>query len=260
MLQSRLATAAVALPAVLAIILWAPPAAFAAFIVLVTAWGLYEVGAMTHVRGPIEITALAIIGGGSAIATMVAPRAMWPVPLAVGLMMLAIITRVARHGAVPTGPRILAIAGALYVGALYPFFALLRNGADGTRLIIFVLLLVVASDSGAYFVGHSIGRHKLIERVSPNKTIEGAAGGLVATVVAGLILHRPLTPNWSIAATALGSGAISLLAQAGDLAGSAFKRLAGVKDSGWIFPGHGGLIDRTCSLVFAMALTYYRGT
>jgi len=260
-LRSRIATAAVALPVVLAIILFAAPSAFVAFIALLTGWGLYEVGAMTQARGLAEIAALVIIGGGAAIATMIAPRAMWPLPLAVGMIMLAIVAMVAMSGAAAgLGPRALLIAGALYVGALYPFFAILRNSAGGTRLVIFVLLLVVASDSGAYFAGRALGRHKLIERVSPNKTVEGAVGGLILTVIAGMILRGSLASDWSTGATVLVSGAISILAQAGDLAGSAFKRLAGVKDSGWIFPGHGGLIDRTCSLVFAMALTYYLGT
>ncbi|MGH7779532.1 MAG: phosphatidate cytidylyltransferase, partial [Candidatus Binataceae bacterium] len=93
--------------------------------------------------------------------------------------------------------------------------------------------------------------------VSPGKSVEGAIGGLVAAIVAGVILRGWLAPDWSVAATAAISAAIAILAQAGDLASSAFKRTAGVKDSGWIFPGHGGLIDRTCSLVFATVLTYY---
>jgi phosphatidate cytidylyltransferase len=155
----------------------------------------------------------------------------------------------------------LAFTGAAYVGALFPYFALLRNRPSGVNWLIAVILLAVASDTGAYFVGRSIGRRKLAEKVSPNKTVEGAVGGMIATVAAGFILSRvfSLIPasTWHTGAVIFFSAMISLLAQLGDLANSAFKRAVGVKDSGWIFPGHGGLLDRTCSLVFAIVFTYY---
>jgi phosphatidate cytidylyltransferase len=93
--------------------------------------------------------------------------------------------------------------------------------------------------------------------VSPHKTVEGAIGGLLACILAGLILRPLLTPRWTVAAAVVMAAVVGVLAQFGDAAGSAFKRVAGVKDSGWIFPGHGGLLDRTCSLVFAAAFTYY---
>jgi phosphatidate cytidylyltransferase len=151
----------------------------------------------------------------------------------------------------------LTLLGALYVGALFPFFAHLRNRPDGIAEMIFILLLVIASDTGAYFVGSAIGRTKLAPRVSPKKTVEGAVGGLVLCVAAGMLLRGWLVWQWGIGQTVALSAAIGILAQIGDLAGSALKRSAGVKDSGWIFPGHGGLLDRTCSMVFATVLTYY---
>jgi phosphatidate cytidylyltransferase len=93
--------------------------------------------------------------------------------------------------------------------------------------------------------------------VSPNKTVEGAIGGLAACVAAGIILRPLLAPHWTIGAAIILAISVGVLAQFGDAAGSAIKRVCGVKDSGWIFPGHGGLLDRTCSLVFAAAFTYY---
>jgi len=116
---------------------------------------------------------------------------------------------------------------------------------------------VVASDSGAYFVGRALGRVKLLPRVSPHKTVEGALGGIAASIAVALLLRHPLTPWMPAMISAILGAAISLLAQVGDLANSAWKRLAGVKDSGWIFPGHGGLLDRTCSLVFPAVFSYY---
>jgi phosphatidate cytidylyltransferase len=134
---------------------------------------------------------------------------------------------------------------------------MLRNSPHGIQLLVLMIALVMASDSGAYFVGRAIGKTKLMRRVSPNKTVEGAAGGLAASMVAGLILRPLLVADWAVTGTAIFSAAIAVLAQLGDLTGSALKRTAGVKDSGWIFPGHGGLIDRTCSLVLAAVFTYY---
>jgi phosphatidate cytidylyltransferase len=259
-LRTRVLTALVALPALLAFVLFAPAALFSAFIVLITAWGIYEIGAMTAAGTARAVGALLIAGCGSGLMVWLAPGHLWFIPVIVTAVMLILVmvvamgdeeSRPASHGI------ILTIIGALYVGALFPYFALLRNRPDGIPIIILVLLLVMASDTGAYFAGSLIGRTKLAPRVSPKKTVEGAIGGLLLSVVAGLILHQPLVSGWSDRWVIVFSAAVAILAQLGDLAGSAFKRCAGVKDSGWIFPGHGGLIDRTCSMVFAIILAYY---
>lgn len=259
MLSTRLLTAAVALPILLAIVIFAPDGAFSAFIAILGLWGLYEIAAMTHWRDPGSIATLAILGAVPLFVILIrGDGGLWIVPVAVIVAMTWLVVAVAIRGpAGAPGGAILTALGALYVGVLFPYFARLRNLRGGIPTIILMLLLVVASDSGAYFVGSAFGRIKLAPRVSPKKSLEGAIGGLIAAVIAGLILRRWLAPDWSVSTTAAISAAIAILAQIGDLAGSAFKRTAGVKDSGWIFPGHGGLIDRTCSLVFAAVFTYY---
>ena len=184
-------------------------------------------------------------------------------PLAVVIAMLILVAHVGRGTARATvqSPAIsLRILGALYVGVLFPFFALLRNQPGGIEVMVLILLLVMASDTGAYFTGSWLGRIKLAPNVSPKKTVEGAIGGLALCVVGGLLLRAPLVPGWGVTQSALFSAAIAVLAQLGDLAGSALKRSAGVKDSGWIVPGHGGLLDRTCSMVFATVFAYYWNT
>jgi len=257
-LRTRVWTALIALPALFAVVVFAPPAAFSAFIGVLTAWGLYEVAAMTRACGAAPLAALVVAGGGTALVLSCAPQPLWFVPLAVVLAMLTFTARVGLNGAAPSTPGLgLTVLGAFYVGALFPYFALLRNGPTGIATLVLVLLLVMASDTGAYFAGSWLGRTKLAPRLSPNKTVEGAVGGLVLCVAAGLGLRAPLVPQWSPAKTLALSAAFGILAQLGDLAGSAFKRSAGVKDSGWIIPGHGGLLDRTCSMVFAVALAYY---
>jgi phosphatidate cytidylyltransferase len=259
-LKTRLLTAAIALPILLAAIFFAPAWFFTVFIGTLGIIGLYEVGAMTHARSFRGISILIFLGVIPMFAFLVGgDPGMW-VPIIVALLMLILIAKVATSAAsqpIVADSAALTAIGAPYVGVLYPYFAMLRNRAGGITLIVLMLMLAIASDSGAYFVGRSFGRNKLAPKVSPNKTIEGALGGLLATVAAGLILRPFLESAWSIIGTAAMAAIVSVLAQVGDLAGSALKRAAGVKDSGWIFPGHGGLIDRTCSLVFAAVFTYY---
>jgi phosphatidate cytidylyltransferase len=262
-LRTRIWTAIVALPATIAIVLFAPPSLFTAFIAILLAWELYEVVAMMH--GSIsEALAVAMVGGACAILTLLSEGGALSLAAAilVSATMLLLVVRVGREGIEQLSnwrwTRVwLLLLGALWVGVLSPYFALLRNHPGGIPIIILMLLLVVASDSGAYFTGRSLGRIKLLPRVSPNKTVEGALGGLGTCIVAATILRLLLVPSMSLRSAVIMAVAVGVLAQFGDLAGSAFKRVAGVKDSGWIFPGHGGLLDRTCSLFFAVAFTYY---
>ncbi len=261
MLRTRLLTAAILLPAVAALVLFAPPWLFTIVNAIAGLWGLYEVAAMTGALHWVALPLFAVVGGIPLFALLYGGDlgwVRWVVPLLVILMMLGLVVRieVAGGGERFRGPRLVFI-GAAYVGFLFPYFALLRNSPNGIKMLLLVILLAVVSDSGAYFVGGYRGRTKLAPNVSPNKTVEGAVGGLIATIVAGLLLDEMIGLSWGLGRMLLFSAMISILAQLGDLAGSALKRAAGVKDSGWIFPGHGGLLDRTCSLVFALFFTYY---
>ena len=258
MLKTRLLTAAVLLPAVGVLVLFAPAWFFTIFVAIAGLWALYEVAAMTGALHLVAVPLFAVVGGVPLFRLLYGGDAGWLVPVLVVLMMLGLVVRVAVAGAPESlrGPRIVFI-GAAYVGVLFPYFALLRDRVGGIDILLLVILLVVVSDSAAYFVGRFMGRMKLLPTVSPHKTIEGAAGGLLATTVAGWLLFKIIGGTWDMGPVLLFSAMTSILAQLGDLAGSALKRSAGVKDSGWIFPGHGGLLDRTCSLVFAVVFAYY---
>jgi len=213
---------------------------------------------MTKARG--AALAILVLAGLAASMPVLAHVIIYPwiVPLLVAAGMLTLTVRVGRGGSSSVSAGwILVVLGALWVGVLFPYFSLLRNRPNGIAAIILLVLLVVASDSGAYFTGRTIGRIKLLPRVSPNKTVEGAIGGLAAVIVGMQALRPWLAPEWTARSATVIALGIGVLAQAGDLANSAYKRVAGVKDSGWLFPGHGGLMDRACSLVFAAVLTYY---
>lgn len=248
------------LPPLLALVIFAPAWSVSLLVALCTAWGLYEIAAMTAADDPMTIAPLVAAGAIPAIVGLLglAPALSALLAAAAVASMCGLIGWVnIRNAAGMPSRTLLLIIGAVYVGALYPYLALLRNGAGGVALLLMLLLVVMAGDSGAYFVGRAIGRVKLMPAVSPGKTVEGALAYLVSSAAAACVVKGTLGIRWSIGTAAGFGGLVSVAAQIGDLAESALKRLAGVKDSGWLFPGHGGLLDRADSLVFAAVFAYY---
>ncbi|MDQ2717645.1 MAG: phosphatidate cytidylyltransferase [Chloroflexota bacterium] len=156
----------------------------------------------------------------------------------------------------------LTLAFSLYLGWPMSIFLLLRGSGGGgwplARGVLWLLVLfggVWGADSAAFFAGHFLGRHKLAPNISPGKTWEGAIGGLVFSVIATLVLSVvPLGVPWYMAIV-LGL-LIGVAAVLGDLAESLIKRQTHVKDSGQIMPGHGGMLDRIDSLLFAIIVVY----
>lgn len=151
----------------------------------------------------------------------------------------------------------LLLLGVLYVGFFVPHVALLREQPDGWRWVLFTVYTAMGSDSGAYFAGRTWGRRKLLPAVSPSKTVEGAFGGLAGAVVIGLGCRLIFFPQLGAQETVGLALTIAVLAELGDLCESAIKRAFGAKDSGWIIPGHGGILDRLDSLLFPFVFAYY---
>ncbi len=148
--------------------------------------------------------------------------------------------------------------GLLYIGGAMSYLIRMRNLPDGELLILFVLLITWAADTGAYYVGKTWGRHPLAPVVSPKKTVEGLAGGL-ALAIAAVLVARPWITSHSVGlieALLLGT-LLTMAGLAGDLVESAVKRAVGVKDSGGLLPGHGGMLDRIDSLLFTGPTFYY---
>jgi len=146
----------------------------------------------------------------------------------------------------------------VYVGGGMVALALVRDFDPTGAWVLMTMALAWGSDTAAYFVGRKFGKTKLAPRISPKKTIEGSAGGLAASVVGALILSFFLPGLGPVDAVALGilGGAAG---QAGDLLMSVLKRSSGVKDSGGILPGHGGILDRVDALVFTAPATWAYG-
>lgn len=147
--------------------------------------------------------------------------------------------------------------GFFYLPLLLGHLALLRSLPHGREWVFLILMLVMASDTAAYFTGVSWGRRKLYPAISPNKSIEGALGGLAGSLAATFLARAWFFPSLQVVdCIALGLG-LGILAQLGDLFESMLKRSFGVKDSGTLIPGHGGILDRLDSLLFAFAPAYY---
>lgn len=144
-----------------------------------------------------------------------------------------------------------------YVPVLLAHLVLIRNGDSGVTWIYLMLVAVFAGDIGAFYAGTYRGRRKLCPAVSPKKTLEGALGGLASTLTAGSLFRILFLPELPFGVFTLFLTMVGIAAQLGDLFESLLKRAAGVKDSGVIFPGHGGLLDRVDALLFAAPVGFF---
>ena len=147
--------------------------------------------------------------------------------------------------------------GPLYVGLLLGHLSLIRSTLDGREYTLLLFFTIWMGDIAAFYTGLSIGKHKLYPEISPNKTIEGAIGGTLGcfmVVTAAKVFYMNQLSVVDVAVLSIG---IAVMGQLGDLCESMFKRAAGVKDSGNIIPGHGGVLDRFDSVLFAAPFLYY---
>ena len=148
------------------------------------------------------------------------------------------------------------VVGIIYIPLFLSYIVLIRNGDNGVLWIFLLLSVVFMGDTGAYYSGSYFGKHKLCPAISPNKTVEGALGGLAATLGSGALIKTfflPLLP-WGLSVLFFIS--IGLAGQVGDLFESQIKRVAHIKDSGAILPGHGGILDRIDAVLFAAPVAY----
>jgi phosphatidate cytidylyltransferase len=193
----------------------------------------------------------------SAVAAFLIPLSMGgllfgPTAILSALVVVAFIDSLLFERQLPRAPlRVgLAVLGAAYPGLALAALAQLRSGDHGLGWIALCLAGTWANDTGAYFAGRTLGRHKLYPRISPSKTWEGFVGGLVASIVGALVVKAFLLPAvswWAAAAIGAGCG---ILGPLGDLSESMLKRAFDKKDSSHILPGHGGLLDRIDALLF----------
>jgi phosphatidate cytidylyltransferase len=149
------------------------------------------------------------------------------------------------------------IQGIVYVPLLLSFLVVIRQEPDGMGWIFLLLAIIFAGDTSAYYMGSYLGRHKLNPAVSPGKTIEGAVGGLIGNLLAGLVGIFLFFPVLSWPTAIVFFLALGIAGQVGDLFESQLKRSSSIKDSGGLLPGHGGFLDRIDALLFASPVAYF---
>ncbi len=260
-LAFRLATALVALPLLLVAFFRGPVWLGVAIVALALLAGLVEFFGLLRTRGlkPLRFTGLLL---AAAMFADVASPGLFATPLwPLGALLLLAVTLGPGRALEDTVPAAaMTLLGATYLGALGGTIAALHvlpPSAVGPWRILLLLAIIMASDTLAFFVGHALGRHRLAPSVSPGKTVEGALGGIVGGVAGALVVRAyglpslPLNDSLLLGALVAGAGIV------GDLDESLLKRWAGVKDSGTLFPGHGGALDRLDSLLFGAPILYY---
>jgi len=152
-----------------------------------------------------------------------------------------------------------SLGGVIYLGLLFSHAVALRGVTYGRNWVFFAIITNSCSDAAAYFIGRAWGRHHLAPNISPKKTWEGATGGIIGAVIAGVALSYLLNfpQEFGLGQAIFLSVLVSLAGQSGDLVESLFKRNMGAKESGNLLPGHGGVLDRIDSHIFVSVLLYY---
>ncbi|HZT95698.1 MAG TPA: phosphatidate cytidylyltransferase [Chloroflexota bacterium] len=255
-LATRVATAAVGIPLVI-LVAYIGGVPYRALIALVAVVGTAEGYRMLRVKGQQPAV---VLGVGLSALLAIAPGFTQPSAWTRAIVLLgaaAIGVWFLLTSTTDTAFRDWAatVLLAIYVGGLLGSLVSLRLFHDGFRLVMLVLVLTWAYDTGAYLTGRQWGRHPFMSRISPSKTWEGVAGGLALSLVVSLAAARAV--DLAVPVAAILGLAVAVAAQAGDLLESSLKRYAGVKDSGVLIPGHGGLLDRVDSLLLSSTVALY---
>jgi len=253
----RIVTATIGISALIAVLLIGTSAVAALVMVLAVASG-WELADMVRARRtcPLRWFLLA-----------------WPISLAAAGWLIAegvtgwwvmlaafLIGTVPAIGILLTGRRtafVYAIAAGPYVGIALAHTPILRSVDDGAQWLALAVIVTFAADSAAMLAGVTVGRHKLSPRISPKKTWEGVAGGLIGGAIAALVVDAVFDLEIALAMAIVLGVVMAVTGTLGDLGESAFKRHAGVKDSGFLVPGHGGVLDRLDSLMPNLIIVYW---
>jgi len=261
MLYKRVISGLLFLP-IFYLVTWVlPPQYFTALVLAAVAIGQYEFYRMSRARGIHPQALLGIVLGVLVVLDFHQPlfpgvgRSFLITAGALAIMVGRLFSRRPVDGALEDVAA--TLLGVLYVGLLFAFQVAIMTGGYGRQWLVFLYFVIWASDIGAYSIGIPFGKHRLYEKVSPKKSIEGLIGALAASTVMALLCRIWFMPPVGMAEAAALGFVLSAVGTVGDLAESLFKRAAGVKDSGGIIPGHGGILDRMDSMLFAAPVLYY---
>lgn len=262
MLKHRILSAIILVPIGLLIILYAPKIIFDLVILVLTMIGLNEYFDMIFAKDDANTKAfnkiVGLVGGFVLSSLFIFSSANIFVVLIFLLIAFFMIslTKV-------TDPQIsfknlsATIFGLFYISILFPFLVFIRGLENGEKLLIIFLVIILSGDTGAYFVGKKFGKKKLCPQISPGKTVEGAIGGTVSSILVALLFKQFFYDGLSWMEVIGIAFFVSIIGQIGDLCESLIKRAANIKDSGTLIPGHGGLLDRFDAIILAAPVFYY---
>jgi len=267
--MSRIITALIILPVLIASILisWLAPL-FVALALAAMVLGLYEFWLLAKRRG-LKPDVVVGFAGAAAVFTIFYFDRPHEIPVLLllvlpGLTVAALVAAMLRGA--PFENMIASVGatmlGVMYVALLGGHLVAMRMGFEQQRaahLLSFFFLVIMGSDSGAYYTGRAFGRHKLAPTISPGKTWEGAIGGMAASLLMAAVAHYWFFPELPLKIALPLAALMNVLGVLGDLTESALKRGVGAKDAAQILPGHGGLLDRLDSLLFNAPVLYYFG-
>jgi len=261
MLRTRVISGLLFLP-IFYLVAWIlPPEYFTALVLAAALVGQYEFYRMARTRGyqPLSLVGMAL----GAFVLLSFYRPLHPhlgtfFPVAVSMLVIMIVRL---FSARPVDGAMEDVAstflGVFYVAMLFAFQVAIRTGPDGKQWLVFMYFIIWATDIGAYSIGRPFGKHRLYEKVSPKKSMEGLAGALAASAGMALLCRVWFMPPISMPEAVIIALALAVIGTIGDLVESLLKRSAGVKDSGGLIPGHGGILDRMDSMLFAAPVLYY---
>lgn len=258
----RFLTSIIAFPLLCLLIIKGSSPVFAVFIGVVSLITLWEYYRIVFADRPRDVfSPIALLGAISGLMVIASAHAQSAEKIAGCLMADFILAAMLSMPKYKHDPGVLLtvqkqIQGVIYIPLSLSAIVLMRNSPHGVAWIFFLVFLVFAGDVGAYYTGKFLGRHKLSPAISPGKTIEGSVGGLVFCMLVGYSFMRLFLPHLPSPMIFLLFIAVNLTAQAGDLFESELKRAGGIKDSGTILPGHGGILDRIDALLFATPVVY----
>ena len=255
----RIVSAAIILPPLLLLVFFASHELFLVLTCALIGLSLHEYFRLFAVRlSPVSIGMTYALACTIACTAYSGGRLWMPPVLSLSLMALTISAIVSASPEATPFPTLLnSLFGLLFIGWGLSHFILLRSLESGKWYILFLCVIIWVGDASAMYIGKGFGRHKLVPAISPGKTWEGALGGMLSSLLVAILTSRVFAPQLSLSQSIIFGLVVALAAQLSDLGESILKRYTGVKDSGTLIPGHGGVLDRIDSLFFAAPVAFY---
>lgn len=249
----RLVVSVILIPVFAFYVLYLPPEFFLILLFVVYVLAFSEFCSMYHIEGAMKYACL-VSGSVILIVSFFERAYLYDALMFAAMAMIVTRLLLKRNPSSSLANIAFPVAGMLYIPGLLSFQVPIRH--IGPEWILLLYATVWAADSLAYYIGKGIGKRKLYREVSPNKTVAGAVGSVVGGIGGALLLHAALMPHLGMKAAIFIGAMIGMISIIGDLAESMFKRDAGVKDSGSVIPGHGGVLDKIDGVLFAGPFLY----